>query len=71
MTITDERKKEVDFTDPYFESTNSLGMTYGQAMLYIILPQAFKRILYLIMTLFLSRVVSRLEKKMNKGETDD
>jgi len=29
MTITDERKKEVDFSDPYFESTNYMLVPRG------------------------------------------
>jgi len=98
------------------EAARSLGMSYGQAMRYIIMPQAFQRILpplgnvfismlkdsslvstisiqelaftgslisettlrvweawiavaclYLILTLFLTRVVGRLERKMTQG----
>ena len=68
----------------------SLGMTWGQTMRYIILPQAFKRIIpgqliiaetygsleiwtsvaiiYLVMTLTITRLVSRLEKKFKASD---
>ncbi len=102
------------------EAARSLGMTYGQAMRYIILPQAFKRsipplgnefiamlkdsslvsvialqelmmvgriiagrtfkpfetwigvaILYLIMTMTISQIVSYLERRFGKSDSSD